>query len=113
MATYAEVYANWQADPEAFWMEAAGGIDWIEQPSKALSDENAPLYEWFADGVMNTCYNAVDRHVAAGRGDQAALIHDSPITGMKRTVTYAELQDMTARLAGALKGKGVGKGDRG
>ena len=112
MATYAEVYANWQADPEAFWMEAAGGIDWIEQPSKALSDENAPLYEWFADGVMNTCYNAVDRHVAAGRGDQAALIHDSPITGMKRTVTYAELQDMTARLAGALKGKGVGKGDR-
>ncbi|MEL7463701.1 MAG: propionyl-CoA synthetase [Pseudomonadota bacterium] len=112
MAGYAALYDSWKSDPEAFWMEAAEGIDWIEKPSKALFDDAAPLYEWYADGVMNTCWNAVDRHVAAGRGDQAALIHDSPITGSKRIVTYAELQDLTATLAGALKRKGVAKGDR-
>lgn len=112
MATYSEVYSCWRSDPEGFWMEAAKAIDWIEAPTKALSDEKAPIYEWFADGVLNTCHNAVDRHVAAGRGDQPALIHDSPITGTKRVVTYAELQDMTARLGGALKRQGVGKGDR-
>ena len=78
--TYAEVYNNWKSDPEAFWMEAATRIDWITPPSKALFDENAPLYRWFADGTMNTCWNAVDRHVEAGNGDRVAIIHDSPIT---------------------------------
>ncbi|MFV0475528.1 MAG: propionyl-CoA synthetase [Pikeienuella sp.] len=109
---YREIYENWRADPERFWMEAAAGIDWIKQPSRALTDSDSSHGGWFADGVMNTCWNAVDRHVAAGRGEQAAIIHDSPLTGAKRIVTYAELQDLTAKLAGALARKGVGKGDR-
>ena len=112
MASYSELYGKWQADPEAFWMEAADLIDWVKKPSKALFDENAPLYEWYLDGEMNTCFNAVDRHVAAGNGDRIALIHDSAITGKKRKISFAELQDLTARLGGALQAKGVGKGDR-
>ncbi|PLS20862.1 propionyl-CoA synthetase [Neptunicoccus cionae] len=109
---YKEVYADWQADPEAFWMEAAKAIDWIVEPTKALHDENAPLYEWFSDGVVNTCYNAVDRHVENGRGDQDAIIYDSPITGAKSRITFAELQTRVARLGGALLEQGVIKGDR-
>ncbi len=112
MASYSEIYASWQSDPEAFWMEAANLIDWGKKPSKALFDENAPLYEWYLDGEMNTCFNAVDRHVAAGRGDQVAIIHDSAITGSKREITFAELQELTARLGGAMQAKGVEKGDR-
>ncbi len=112
MASYAEVYAASKSDPNAFWMEAANLIDWVKKPSKALFDENAPLYEWYLDGEMNTCFNAVDRHVAAGNGDRVALVHDSAITGTKRRITYVELQEMTARLGGALQAKGVGKGDR-
>ncbi|MCO4824522.1 MAG: propionyl-CoA synthetase, partial [Amylibacter sp.] len=102
----------WQNDPDAFWMEAAQAIDWVKAPSKALSDENAPLYEWFADGVVNTCYNAVDRHVENGRADQAAIIYDSPITDTKETITYAQLLDRVASLGGALQAQGVEKGDR-
>ena len=109
---YREAYEGWKADPEAFWMEAAKAVEWSRPPSRALFPEKAPLYEWFVDGEMNTCFNAVDRHVAAGRGDQAAIIHESPITGSTRIVTYAELQDLTARLAGALARRGVAKGDR-
>ena len=109
---YAEVYQRWQEDPEGFWMEAAEAIDWVKKPSKALFDENAPLYQWFADGELNTCWNAVDRHVAAGRGDQVAIIHDSPITGRQARITFAELKEKVARLAGALARQGVGKGDR-
>ncbi len=109
---YKEVYAAWQNDPDAFWMEAAQAIDWIKAPSKALSDENAPLYEWFADGVVNTCYNAVDRHVENGHADQAAIIYDSPITDTKETITYAQLLDRVASLGGALQAQGVEKGDR-
>jgi propionyl-CoA synthetase len=110
--SYADVYAAWKADPERFWMEAAEGIDWVRKPSKALWDGNAPIYEWFSDGLVNTCWNAVDRHVAAGRGGQVAIIYDSPVTHTKHTITYAEMKDRVARLAGALKAKGVGKGDR-
>ncbi len=109
---YRDIYAAWQADPEAFWMGAAEAIDWDRKPSKALSDENAPLYEWYADGMVNTCWNAVDRHVAAGRGDQAAIIYDSPVTDTVRKISYAELQDQVAQLAGGLAAKGVTKGDR-
>lgn len=112
MASYADVYAASKSDPNAFWMEAADLIDWVKKPSKALFDENAPLYEWYLDGEMNTCFNAVDRHVAAGNGSRIALVHDSAITGKKHKITYAELQDLTARLGGALQAKGVGKGDR-
>ncbi|WP_103332605.1 propionyl-CoA synthetase [Pseudotabrizicola formosa] len=109
---YSDIYAKWQADPEGFWMDAAGAIDWVRKPSRALNDSRAPLYEWFTDGMVNTCWNAVDRHVQAGRGDQPAIIHDSPVTGTKTVITYADLQDRVSRLAGALKAKGVTKGDR-
>jgi len=112
MASYSELYGNWKSDPEAFWMEASGLIDWVKKPSKALFDEKAPLYEWYLDGVMNTCFNAVDRHVEAGDGDRVAVVHDSAMTGQKRKITFAEMQEATARLGGALQAKGVGKGDR-
>ncbi|MDO9640207.1 MAG: propionyl-CoA synthetase [Pseudotabrizicola sp.] len=109
---YSDIYAKWQANPEGFWMEAAGAIDWDRKPSRALNDSRAPLYEWFTDGMVNTCWNAVDRHVLAGRGKQPAIIHDSPVTGTKHVITYAELLDRVSRLAGALKAKGITKGDR-
>lgn len=109
--TYAEVYKAWQDDPEHFWMDQAKAIDWDRPPSKALFDENAPLYEWFSDGMTNTCWNAVDRHVPT-RGDQAAIIYDSPITDTKYSITYKELQSRVALLAGVLKAKGITKGDR-
>ncbi|MCE8419449.1 propionate-CoA ligase PrpE [Rhodovulum sulfidophilum] len=110
--SYAEVYEQWKADPNGFWMEAAEAIDWVEKPSKALFDENAPNYEWFNDGMVNTCWNAVDRHVEQGRGEQVAIIYDSPITHTKREITYVELRNRVATLAGALRDKGVTKGDR-
>ena len=109
---YSEIYTSWQKDPEAFWMQAATAIDWYKAPTKALDDTNAPLYEWYTDGMVNTCYNAVDRHVLAGNGGQTAIIYDSPITGIKATTTYAQLKTQTANLAGALLSKGITKGDR-
>ncbi|MFT4149632.1 MAG: propionyl-CoA synthetase [Paracoccaceae bacterium] len=109
---YSKLYAGWKADPEAFWMEAARGIDWITPPSRALDDSQAPLYQWFADARLNGCWNAVDRHVEAGRGDQLAIIHDSPVTHSYRGITYRDLQRRVASLAGALRAKGVEKGDR-
>jgi propionyl-CoA synthetase len=109
---YEEVYASWKQDPEQFWMQAAEAIDWDRKPTRALFDDNAPLYEWYCDGWVNTCYNAVDRHVVAGHGDRAAIIHDSPISGTKETITYAELQARVAALAGALRANGIEKGDR-
>lgn len=112
MGTYAQTYADWKADPEAFWADAAKAVDWDRAPQKVLDDSDAPIYRWFADAEGNTCYNAVDRHVDAGRGDQAAIIHDSPVTNSKTTITYAELQDRVARLAGVLAARGVDKGDR-
>lgn len=110
--SYADTYAAWQNDPEGFWMQAAEAIDWDKKPSKALFDDKAPLYEWFNDGMLNTCYNAVDRHVENGRGAQTAIIYDSPVTHTKQEITYAELQTRVASLAGALAAKGVTKGDR-
>ena len=109
---YREVYESWKADPEGFWMQAAGAIDWEVKPGKALDDSNAPLYEWFTDARVNTCWNAVDRHVENGRGDQAAIIYDSPITGAKDTVSYAQLKNRVASLAGGLRARGIEKGDR-
>ncbi|WP_368186674.1 propionate-CoA ligase PrpE [Aestuariibius sp. HNIBRBA575] len=109
---YSDVYENWKSDPEAFWMEAAQEIDWMQAPSKALFDDAAPLYEWFADAKVNTCWNAVDRHVENGRGEQTAIIYDSPITHTKREISYVELRNRVANLAGALRAKGVEKGDR-
>ena len=109
---YSDVYAGWKADPEGFWMAQAEAIDWVKKPSRALFADKAPLYEWFKDGMVNTCWNAVDRHVLAGRGDQLAIIHDSPVTHSTRGITYAELQKRVASLAGALRAKGIEKGDR-
>lgn len=109
---YSEIYKQWQQDPEGFWMDAAQSIDWVKAPSKALNDTNAPLYEWYTDAEVNTCYNAVDRHVDAGKGDQTAIIYDSPITDTKSKISYAELKDKVALLAGAMASKGIIKGDR-
>jgi len=112
MMAYRDIYEAAKTDPNAFWLKAAEGIDWMEPPSKALFDENAPLYEWYADGMLNGCWNAVDRHVQAGHGDRVAIVHDSPVTHSVHKITYAELQDRVASLAGALRAKGVEKGDR-
>ena len=109
---YADLHRKSITDPDGFWMEQAQAIDWITSPSKALFDENAPLYEWFSDGVVNTCWNALDRHVEAGRGDQVAVIHDSPVTDTVKKLTYTEMRDQVAALAGAMAAKGVSKGDR-
>ncbi len=109
---YSDVYKGWQQDPEGFWLDAAKAIDWVKAPTKALDDANAPLYEWFTDTEVNTCYNAVDRHVVAGNGDRTAIIYDSPITDTKSKISYAELQTKVALLAGAMAAKGITKGDR-
>ncbi|MEE4120019.1 MAG: propionyl-CoA synthetase [Paracoccaceae bacterium] len=109
---YQEVYEAAKADPEGFWMQAAEAIDWVEKPSRALFEGDGLVPEWFIDGRVNTCWNAVDRHVAAGRGAQVALIHDSPVTGVTHKITYDELRNRVASLAGALRAKGVEKGDR-
>ena len=112
MSQYKKIYREWQANPEQFWIEAAEKIDWVKKPSSAINEENAPLYEWFTDGIVNTCYNAVDRHVKTGRSDQVAIIYDSPVTGVKENITYETLLKKTAYLAGSLRKKGIRKGDR-
>jgi propionyl-CoA synthetase len=109
---YHATYAAWKADPQAFWAEAARAIDWITPPASIL-DPAAGLYgRWFPDAICNTCFNAVDRHADGGRGEQVALIYDSPVTGSKRTVTYAELKDEVATLAAVLTDMGIVAGDR-
>ncbi len=112
MTTYAEVREQWRADPERFWLQAADRIDWIDAPARALDSSRAPLYRWFPDARLNTCANALDRHIAAGRGDRVALQYDSPVTGTARAITYAELLDEVARFSGVLADLGVGRGDR-
>jgi len=109
---YKDVYEGWKSDPESHWMKAAEAISWDRAPTKALFDDNAPIYDWYSDSMVNTCYNAVDRHVENGRADQTAIIYDSPITGKKDKISYAELKDKVAGVAGALAAKGVNKGDR-
>jgi len=112
MAGYADAFRRSLADPDGFWGEAAEAIDWYQRPTAVLDASGAPFYHWFAGGVLNTCFNAVDRHVRDGRGDQAALIYDSPVTGASRTLTYRQLLDEVARFAGVLRGLGTGAGDR-
>jgi propionyl-CoA synthetase len=112
MSRYHEVYARWQRDPEGFWAEAAREIDWIE-PAKQVFDPDAGVYgRWFGGAVCNTCWNAVDRHVMSGRGEQVAIIYDSPLAGEKRTLSYHRLQVETQVLAAILRNFGVAKGDR-
>jgi propionyl-CoA synthetase len=112
MGAYAETYRRSLVDPEGFWLEAAAAIDWVTPPARALDAANAPLYRWYPDAEVNTCFNALDRHVAAGRGNQAALVYDSPVTGTVERLTYEQLRDEVARAAGALRALGVEKGDR-
>ncbi len=109
---YATTYARSIEDPQAFWSEAAKGIDWITPPTQVLDDSRPPFYRWFPGASLNTCYNALDRHVERGRGEQVAIHYDSPVTGTRRSITYAALLADVRRLAGALVGQGVGKGDR-
>ena len=101
MNGYRDAYDRSMADPEGFWREAAAAVEWVRPPERILDRSAAPIYRWFPDAVMNTCHNAVDRHVAAGRGDRTAIIHDSPVTGTLRTITYRELRDDVALFAGS------------
>jgi propionyl-CoA synthetase len=112
MSAYADTYARSISDPQSFWLEAAEAIDWYEKPHRALDSSEAPFFSWFPDGVLNTCYNALDRHVIQGNGDRLALVWDSAMTDRTRRYTYTELLDQVSRCAGALRDRGVGRGDR-
>ncbi len=109
---YSEIYNAWKTDPENFWGDVASGIDWFSKWDKVFEPDSGAYGRWYTGATCNTCYNCVDRHVQAGRGDQAAIIYDSPITGVKSTLTYSELLVEVQALAAVLKSKGVGKGDR-
>jgi propionyl-CoA synthetase len=109
---YEAIYQRSLKDPAGFWAEAAADIDWLKRWDRVLDDSNPPFYRWFSGGSLNTCWNCLDRHVERGRGDQLALIYDSPVTQTIKRYTYRELRDEVARFAGALAGLGVGKGDR-
>ncbi len=111
MNRYRNLYKASLTDPAQFWAEAAREVTWTRSPQQILDDTRPPFYRWFPDAELNSCANALDRHVAAGRGGQAALIYDSPVTEYQRTITYAELLDATSRFAGALSELGVDKGD--
>src|SRR3954454_15599191 len=110
--SYTEAFARSVTDPSGFWGEQARLVDWITAPRQVLDDSRPPFYRWFPDATLNTCYNALDRHVIAGRGDQPALIYDSPVSGSSRTLTYAELLETVAAFGGVLRGLGVEHGDR-
>ena len=110
--SYQDVFARSISDPAGFWGEQAALVDWFAKPRQVLDDSRPPFYRWFPDATLNTCYNALDRHVVNGRADQAALIYDSPVTGTSTTTSYAELLEKVAAFAGALRGLGVVKGDR-
>src|SRR3712207_1983773 len=112
MGRFDEVYRRSLEEPESFWADAAQAIDWVEPPERVLDDSRAPFYRWFAGGRLNTCFNALDRHVERGRGDQLALIYDSPGTGPRAAFTCLELRDAVARFAGVLAARGVAAGDR-
>jgi propionyl-CoA synthetase len=112
MSDYQRAYQQSLSDPSGFWGEAAKLVKWDKAPKVVLDDSNIPLYRWFSDGMLNTCYNALDRHVIDGRADQPAVIHESAITGKSSVLTYAQMLEKTARFAGALRMAGVEKGDR-
>ncbi len=112
MSTYHETYAYWKRDPEGFWAEAAHAIDWSKTWTSVFDPDQGVYGQWFTGAECNTCYNAVDRHVQGGRGEQAAVIYDSPLSGEKKTITYRELLSEVSALAGVLQELGVSKGDR-
>jgi propionyl-CoA synthetase len=109
---YVEAWERSIKDPNGFWGDAAEAIHWYKRWDKVLDDSNPPFYRWFVGGELNTCYNALDRHVEGGRADQAAMIYDSPVTDTIKTYTYRQLRDEVALFAGALADRGVVKGDR-
>jgi propionyl-CoA synthetase len=111
-ATYDTVYRRSISDPNGFWGEIAEDIHWDKKWDRVLDDSRKPFYRWFTGGVLNTCYNALDRHVEGGRADQLALVYDSPVTGTVKRFTYAELCQEVARFAGVLRAQGVERGDR-
>ncbi|MEJ7707510.1 MAG: AMP-binding protein [Nocardioidaceae bacterium] len=112
MGTWRATYDRSLAEPENFWREQAELVDWIVKPTVILDRTQPPFYRWYVDGRLNTCYNALDRHVIKGRADQTALIYDSAMTGTRQTFTYARLLEQVAACAGALRAFGVGVGDR-
>ncbi|MFD1702654.1 propionyl-CoA synthetase [Methylopila henanensis] len=112
MGAYEDLHARSLEDREAFWLEAARAVDWFEPPTRAFDPDQGAYGRWFPDGVVNACHNALDRHVDAGRGGQTALIYDSPVTGSKRSYTYAGLRDEVSAFAAVLQDLGVAKGDR-
>src|SRR5688500_1415023 len=113
MGAYREAYERSITDPAGFWRAAATAVDWVKEPDRILDDSEAPILRWFPDATLNTCHNALDRHVHDGRSEQPALIHDSPATGVVRAFTYRQLRDEVALFAGALRRLGVDRGDRG
>jgi propionyl-CoA synthetase len=112
MGKYSDTYTRALETPEAFWAEQADLIDWVVRPTTILDDSEAPHSQWYADGVMNTCYNALDRHVLAGRGEHVAIRYDSPVTSTKRSLTFSKLLEQVGALAGGLRDLGVVAGDR-
>ena len=109
---YDAAYGRWLRSPEDFWAEAAEDVHWFRRWDRVLDASRPPMYRWFTGASVNTCYNAVDVHIERGRGDQPALIYDSPVTGAVQIFTYRTLRDQVARFAGVLLQQGVGKGDR-
>ena len=109
---YDETFKRSITNPDDFWGEAAENCHWYKRWDKVLDDSNKPLYRWFTGGETNTCYNALDFHIDNGRGEQNALIYDSPVTGVVETYTYSQLRDSVAKFAGLLASVGVSKGDR-
>ena len=112
MSGYRDTFRASIEDPEGFWADAATAIDWYRAPTQVLDSSNPPFYRWYPDGELNTCHNALDRHVEAGHGERTALIYDSPVTGTQRSFTYAELRSEVAQFAGVLVSLGVARGDR-
>ncbi len=112
MGSYKKIYQSWKEDQLKFWQKQSEGIDWEKKPQKILDDSNLPFYKWFPDGRLNTCYNAIDRHVLSGKGNQIAIIYDSPVTNIKKKISYKQLQGQIIQFSGALKKLGVSKGDR-
>ena len=111
MKDYHSTYAFEKQDRETFWLKASKSIDWITPPKIALDDSNSPFSKWFPDGKMNSCFNAVDRHVLAGRQEQTAIQYESPITGRSASMSYGELKKQTEKFAGMLIEQGLKKGD--
>jgi propionyl-CoA synthetase len=112
MGEYQKAYDESIKDPDRFWDRAAGDVVWTKKYDSVLDSSRKPFYRWFSGGEMNTCYNAVDVHVAQGRGEQVAIIYDSPVTGTVKRISYRELKDEVARFAGVLANQGITRGDR-